>query len=176
MVNLNPLDALDTLDSYRHLFMDARFWQPYVRQVCARHSLSCSTIRAGTPGTFPVFIVDDRASHRASHCASHPYFWESPRSPEGPYFGESPRSFALRIALRIPILGKAPVPQRVPILGTECHYFGDPAEGRQPVRNSAYVRRPGPGAAWPGSVLICGGTPDGLIGLQRSVTCSYPKR
>ena len=75
MVNLNPLDALDTLDSYRQLFMDARFWQPYVRQVCVRHSLSCSTIRAGTPGTCPVFIVDDRAS-------------QSPRSSEGPDFGD----------------------------------------------------------------------------------------
>ena len=60
VVNLNPLDALDTLDSYRQLFMDARFWQPYVRQVCVRHSLSCSSIHAGTPGTCPVFIVEDR--------------------------------------------------------------------------------------------------------------------
>lgn len=57
---MNPLDALDTLDSYRRHFMDARLWEPYVLQVCERHSLPCATVRAGTPGTGPVFIVDDR--------------------------------------------------------------------------------------------------------------------
>ena len=57
----NPLAQLDTLDGYRRYFIDANYWQPYVRLVCSRHAHSpCRTIRSGLPGTYPTFIVDDQ--------------------------------------------------------------------------------------------------------------------
>jgi len=50
------------MDRYRRLFMDATYWAPFVRAVCERHGLQpANEIRAGpVPGTYPVFIVDDR--------------------------------------------------------------------------------------------------------------------
>jgi hygromycin-B 7''-O-kinase len=57
----DPLQALETLDGYRRSFTDATLWSPYVRQVCQRHGLElCAKVRAGLPGTYPTFIVDDR--------------------------------------------------------------------------------------------------------------------
>ena len=53
--------ALDTPDQYRQRFADAAYWTPYVQAVCQRHQLrSCTPIRTGLPGTFPVFIVAGR--------------------------------------------------------------------------------------------------------------------
>lgn len=50
-----------SINDYAPRFTDAGYWRPYVDAVCKRHSLSpCHNIRAGLPGTFPVFIVDDR--------------------------------------------------------------------------------------------------------------------
>ncbi len=55
------LSKLDDLEVYRRHFMDAPGWRPYVRGVCLRHRLlPCQTIRAGLPGTYPTFIVDER--------------------------------------------------------------------------------------------------------------------
>ncbi len=56
-----PLEQLDSLDGYRRYFTDAGLWQPYVRLVCAKESLTTHpSIRATLPGTCPAFIVDDR--------------------------------------------------------------------------------------------------------------------
>lgn len=50
-----------TVKEYGKHFMDGAFWRPYVEAICARCELSpCREIRAGLPGTFPVFIVDGR--------------------------------------------------------------------------------------------------------------------
>jgi hygromycin-B 7''-O-kinase len=46
--------------AYGRLFTDAAYWRPYVAAICARHEIGpCREIRAGEPGTFPVFIVDE---------------------------------------------------------------------------------------------------------------------
>jgi len=46
---------------YGRTFTKVDYWQPYVEYVCNRHGLGeCSEIRAGLPGTHPVFIVDRR--------------------------------------------------------------------------------------------------------------------
>lgn len=48
-------------DAYRRVFQDAAFWRPYVAEICRRHALGDARSIAGThPGTYPVFIVDDR--------------------------------------------------------------------------------------------------------------------
>lgn len=58
---ITDLDSLESLDGYRQHFMDENLWLPHVRAVCRRHDLlPCQLIRAGLPGTFPTFIVDDR--------------------------------------------------------------------------------------------------------------------
>lgn len=50
-----------SVEAYRPLFTDAAYWRPYVTAICARHGLApFHNIRAGLPGTHPVFIVDDR--------------------------------------------------------------------------------------------------------------------
>lgn len=49
-----------TIQEYAARFTDPVFWQPYVTAICARHWLSCDTIRAGLPGTNAVFLVDER--------------------------------------------------------------------------------------------------------------------
>jgi hygromycin-B 7''-O-kinase len=54
------LDALDDISFYQRHFLDVELWTPAVRQVCARHAISCESIRTGVPGTCPVFIVEDR--------------------------------------------------------------------------------------------------------------------
>lgn len=54
-----PLFA--SIQDYGKRFTDADYWRPYVDAVCDRHGLvPCLHIRAGLPGTFPVFLVDDR--------------------------------------------------------------------------------------------------------------------
>jgi hygromycin-B 7''-O-kinase len=46
---------------YGSRFTDAGMWRPYVEVVCRRHRLApCEEVRAGLPGTHPVFIVADR--------------------------------------------------------------------------------------------------------------------
>jgi hygromycin-B 7''-O-kinase len=46
---------------YAARFTDVDYWRPYVAAVCARHGLALDTpIRAGLPGTHPVFLVADR--------------------------------------------------------------------------------------------------------------------
>ena len=45
---------------YGPRFTDPVFWRPYVAAICARHALGpCAELRAGLPGTNPVFVVDD---------------------------------------------------------------------------------------------------------------------
>jgi Ser/Thr protein kinase RdoA (MazF antagonist) len=44
-------------EEYVPRFTDAAYWQPYIEAVCARHRLPCQAIRAGLPGTNPVFVV-----------------------------------------------------------------------------------------------------------------------
>src|SRR2546421_9547152 len=46
---------------YGPRFTDAAFWRPYVAEVCRRHDLTPVTrVRAGLPGTHPVFLVEER--------------------------------------------------------------------------------------------------------------------
>jgi hypothetical protein len=43
---------------YGRYFTDATYWQPYIKTICARHDLGPGgEVRAGLPGTNPVFIV-----------------------------------------------------------------------------------------------------------------------
>lgn len=50
-----------TVKDYSQRFMDADYWKPYILAIGARHGLKpCREIRAGFPGTFPVFIVDEQ--------------------------------------------------------------------------------------------------------------------
>jgi hygromycin-B 7''-O-kinase len=47
-------------EDYGPRFTDPVFWRPYVAAICARHELGpCDELRAGLPGTNPVFIVDE---------------------------------------------------------------------------------------------------------------------
>jgi hygromycin-B 7''-O-kinase len=56
-----PRPSFDSVRAYGQIFTDAAYWRPYVAEVCARHGLGpCRAVRAGRPGTFPVFIVDGR--------------------------------------------------------------------------------------------------------------------
>ena len=51
----------ESVQAYGQQFTDPAYWRPYVEEVCARHGLgACHAIRAGLPGTFPVFVVDGR--------------------------------------------------------------------------------------------------------------------
>jgi aminoglycoside phosphotransferase (APT) family kinase protein len=56
----NSLDDLLDPAAYPRLFMEQALWEPYVREVCARHNLPCQGVRTGVAGTYPTFIVDDR--------------------------------------------------------------------------------------------------------------------
>ncbi len=50
-----------SIQDYGKRFTDVAYWQPYVETVCVRHRLTrCQHIQAGLPGTFPVFLLDDR--------------------------------------------------------------------------------------------------------------------
>jgi hygromycin-B 7''-O-kinase len=54
------LDVLKAIDGYRQHFMDAVYWQPYVKMVCQRHKLRpAEVVDTGLPGTYPTFIVDE---------------------------------------------------------------------------------------------------------------------
>jgi len=55
-----PLAALESLEGYRGAFMNPVLWQPFIRQVCARHAFPCRSIRPGLAGSFPTFIVDEK--------------------------------------------------------------------------------------------------------------------
>jgi hygromycin-B 7''-O-kinase len=56
-----PYPVFDSITTYAQHFTDVNRWKPYVELVCARHQLApSSNIRAGSPGTHPVFIVDER--------------------------------------------------------------------------------------------------------------------
>src|SRR5262245_31491658 len=45
---------------YGRRFTDPVFWRPLVAAICARHELGpCAELRAGLPGTNPVFVVDE---------------------------------------------------------------------------------------------------------------------
>jgi hygromycin-B 7''-O-kinase len=58
---LNFLFQSGDIEAYPRGFMDARGWNPYVRSVCLRHRLlPCQVVRAGLPGTYPTFVVDER--------------------------------------------------------------------------------------------------------------------
>jgi hygromycin-B 7''-O-kinase len=47
-------------EDYGPRFTDVAFWHPYVAAICARHGLGpCAKLRAGLPGTNPVFVVDE---------------------------------------------------------------------------------------------------------------------
>jgi hygromycin-B 7''-O-kinase len=53
--------SIASVEAYVECFTDAQYWRPYVEAVCSRHGLRpIATIRAGLPGTFPTFIVDER--------------------------------------------------------------------------------------------------------------------
>jgi hygromycin-B 7''-O-kinase len=53
--------VFDSITAYAQQFTNVDYWKPYVELVCARHQLTPgSNIRAGLPGTHPVFIVDER--------------------------------------------------------------------------------------------------------------------
>ena len=53
--------SFDSVREYGQIFTAAVYWRPYVAEVCARHDLgTCREVRSGRPGTFPVFIVEDR--------------------------------------------------------------------------------------------------------------------
>jgi hygromycin-B 7''-O-kinase len=45
---------------YGARFTDATFWHPFVSEVCQRHNLPCTSMRAGLPGTNAVFLVDQQ--------------------------------------------------------------------------------------------------------------------
>lgn len=50
-----------SVQEYALHFTDVDYWRPYVEAVCARHDLGPgSQIQAGLPGTFPVFLIDER--------------------------------------------------------------------------------------------------------------------
>jgi aminoglycoside phosphotransferase len=50
-----------SVEEYSKRFTDVAYWRSYVELVCARHDLlPCRRLRAGLPGTHPVFVVDDR--------------------------------------------------------------------------------------------------------------------
>ncbi|MEW5870350.1 MAG: aminoglycoside phosphotransferase family protein [Chloroflexota bacterium] len=53
------LSELESLEIYREVFTEVRLWAPYVEEVCNRHGWTAGQVRAGTPGTYPTFIVDD---------------------------------------------------------------------------------------------------------------------
>lgn len=51
----------DSVQEYAPRFTDVDYWWPYVEAVCARHDLGRGAqVQAGLPGTFPVFLIDDR--------------------------------------------------------------------------------------------------------------------
>lgn len=55
------IPKLDSIEDYRKRFMNCNYWQPYVQTVCSRHGFKYeSNIRIGIPGTYPVFIVEDK--------------------------------------------------------------------------------------------------------------------
>ncbi len=50
-----------TRQEYGRCFTNPSYWHAYVTAICARHSLeNCTTVRAGFPGTNPVFIVNEK--------------------------------------------------------------------------------------------------------------------
>lgn len=56
-----PRPRFEDVKHYAKLFTNAEYWSPYVHMVCEHHQLvPCSDIKAGFPGTNPVFIVDGR--------------------------------------------------------------------------------------------------------------------
>jgi hygromycin-B 7''-O-kinase len=57
---MHPLDELLDIKAYTHLFTDAAFFTPYVRQACSASGLPCREIHSGAAGTFPTFIVDNK--------------------------------------------------------------------------------------------------------------------
>lgn len=61
---MHPLSALEDLEAYCRLFTDIPLWAPYVREVCARHHLSCDDVHTGVPGTCPVFLVSVAGARR----------------------------------------------------------------------------------------------------------------
>ncbi|HZU67613.1 MAG TPA: aminoglycoside phosphotransferase family protein [Ktedonobacteraceae bacterium] len=49
-----------TRQEYARCFTNPSYWQAYVAAICTRHELGeCTTVRAGFPGTNPVFIVNE---------------------------------------------------------------------------------------------------------------------
>ncbi len=54
-----------TRQEYSRCFTNPSYWHSYVAAICTRHELGdCTTVRAGFPGTNPVFIVDEKyATH-----------------------------------------------------------------------------------------------------------------
>lgn len=53
-----PYPDIPDLETYRRVFTAAAFWRPYVAAICARHDLPSTDVRAGLPGTNPVFLVE----------------------------------------------------------------------------------------------------------------------
>lgn len=53
--------AFASVQEYGRRFTDPAYWRPFVETVCARHGLGpCSDLRAGLPGSHPVFLLGDR--------------------------------------------------------------------------------------------------------------------
>lgn len=59
-VNRQLLAFFEDLSFYKKHFMDVAFWDPFVRLACHKMHLPCFLVKAGLPGTFPTFIVDER--------------------------------------------------------------------------------------------------------------------
>src|SRR3954454_18087546 len=48
-------------EEYGRRFTDVGFWRTYVAEACRRHGLQpAERVRAGRPGTHPVFLVEER--------------------------------------------------------------------------------------------------------------------
>ena len=55
-----PTEAFENFEYYRRHFADADLWAPSVRRVLAQAlGYSAGEVRSSTPGSYPVFIVDD---------------------------------------------------------------------------------------------------------------------
>jgi hygromycin-B 7''-O-kinase len=55
------LAQFEQFETYCQHFTNAVCWKPWVQAVCRKHHLlPCDSIRSGTPGTFPTFLVEER--------------------------------------------------------------------------------------------------------------------
>ena len=59
-LSITHLQVLQTRAGYTAHFMEVELWTPVIQAICTGVGLECRQIRAGTAGTFPVFLLDDR--------------------------------------------------------------------------------------------------------------------